>query len=271
MTIIDPYYIDIDSEPFATYAKAIEVIDGLENIPGRRIRENEAAYVDGSYPPTTIDTFFTEKQQRLRIWVAPFDADGNVTYAGGPRAHLRENVEGLFRLLGGSGKSQHTVTWRVPTPAGGTKTLQNTARISTPLTATGATRLVRRFDIFLIYPWPFWRDTTTGLITVGPTGSNTSTTPGGTAPAADAVYTCTAAGRITHAQSGHYHEITAIPGGASSVIIDQRARTILTDGGADARAVYNSDWGGGLRLPAGALANLTITGTWQLDYYNSEH
>lgn len=270
MTIIDPYYIDIDGEVLATYAKGLEVVDGVENIPGRRLTEKRAAYRDGSYPALNVESFFNEKHQRLRIWIAPYDVDGNVTHANGLRAHLRENLEGMMRLLGGKSVSSHTVTWRVPTPSA-TKQLQNTARFTVPQNFTGSSRLIRRLDIFATYPWPFWRDITTGLQTLGPFTGAQSFTPGGTAPMVDAVFTCTAAGRITHDESGHFHEVTSIPGGATSVIIDQRNRTILDNTGADARSVYNSDWSGGLRFDANTLANLTITGTWQIDYYNSEH
>lgn len=269
MATIDPYHISIDGEILATYARALEVVDGLENIPGRRITERPAAYVDGSYPRLNVDSFFGPKQQRIRIWISPFDADGNVTHTNGLRAHLRENLETIFRLLGGKSISNHQVDWIVPTPTA-TKTLRNNARFSAPQNVLGSSRLIRRLDIFATYPWPFWQDIASGT-TLGPFTGAQSFTPGGTAPLADAVFTCTAAGRITHDESGHFIEVTSIPGGSTSVIINQKARTILTNTGADARDVYNSDWSGGLRFDAGTLANLTITGTWQIDYFNAYH
>lgn len=270
MTTIDPYHLKIDGEVLATYARGLEVIDGVENIPGRRRQPQYGAYRDGSFPAAGQDLFFRQKTQRIRIWISPFDADGDVTHTNGPRAHLRENLENIMRLIGGKAAPEHTVGWVVPTPTA-TKELQNTATISAPQSTLGSSRLVRRLDINLDYPHPVWHDVTTGEQTEGPFTGAQSFTPGGTAPLVDAVYTCTAAGKITHDESGHFHEVTAIPGGATSVIIDQRAHTILDNTGADAREYYNSDWGGGLRLDAGAVANLTITGTWQIDHYDGYH
>ncbi len=269
MTILDPYHFSIDGEILATFARALEVIDGVENIPARRIREQQAAYIDGSYPDLNTPSFFGPKQQRIRIWISPFDADGAVTHANGPRAHLRENLQDIFRLIGGSAISNHTVDWFVPDLAT-TKQLQNFARFSAPQAIRGASRLVRRLDIIATYPWPFFRDMTAGEKTLGPFTGSQSFTPLGTAPLADAKFTCTVAGRITHDETGDFIEVTSVP--ATSVIIDQRPpRSVVQNTGADARDLYNSGDPWGLRFDAGVLANLTITGTWQIDYFDAEH
>lgn len=268
MTILDPYHLKIDSVVMATYATGLETVDGIEGIPGRVIASQHAAYVDGTVPLLNTPSFFTGRQQRLRIWVSPFDADGAVTYANGPRAHLRENLESIFRLIGGRSVSAHTVDWLVPLAAT-TKTLRNTARITSPVFASGGSRLVRRLDILIDHPWPFFKDITTGEITLGPFTGAQSFTPGGTAPLADATFTCTSAGRITHDETGDFIEATSIP--TTSVIINQHPPKTVTSGGVDARDVYNSNRPWGLRFDAGVEANLTITGTWQIDYYNAEH
>lgn len=271
MATIDPWHVKIDGEVMGTYAKAIEDLDGLESLPGRRVREQYAAGVDGSWPaPAAGPAMFQEKRQRLRIWVSPFDADGAVTYANGPRAHLRENLDDLYRIIAGTSRSAHTIQWIVPTPTG-TITLENTARITTPIRAAAGSRLVRRFDIELVYPWPFFRDITTGLQTLGPFTGSQSFTPQGTAPLADMVLTCTSAGTITHDETGE--AITAEAGFTTALVIDQRPpRSITHAGGAsDGRAYYNPTHTHGLRFDAGVQANLTMTGTWQLDYYPQHH
>lgn len=270
MTVLDPYHVTIGGHVIGTYADALESIDGLEGIPGRRLANQQGAYRDGSWPAAdTTPLFFGPARQRLRIWVAPFDADGAVTYANGPRAHLRENLETLWRILGGGAAGTQTVGWVVPTAAS-TKTLQNTARITAPHNPTGSTRLVRRLDVTLDYPFPFWRDTTTGLISVGPTSSPQTFTPGGTAPHVDMTLTCTAAGKVTHDETGDFVE--ALTGFTTDLAIDLRNGTVLQNGGAaDGRAYYNANRPWGLRLPAGVEANLTLTGTWTIGRYNLEH
>lgn len=269
MTILDPYHFRIDGEILATYANALEVIDGTENIPPRRIREQQAAGIDGSFPDLDSPSLFGPKVQRIRIWISPFDADGAVTFANGPRAHLRENLENIQRIIGGRAISKHTIDWYVPDVAT-TKQLQNFARFAAPQVVRGATRMVRRLDINATYPWPFFRDMSAGLKTLGPFTGAQSFTPLGTAPLADAKFTCTVAGKITHTQTGEFIEVTSVP--AVSVIVDQRPpRSVLQNTGADARDLYNSNTLGGLRFDAGVLANLTITGTWQIDYFDSEH
>ncbi len=269
MTILDPYHFRIDGEILATYARALELVDGHENVPARRIRETEAAYIDGSFPALDTASYFGPKLQRIRIWISPFDADGAVTYANGPRAHLRENLQDILRIIGGKAKSNHTVDWYVPDTAT-TKQLQNFARFSAPQNVRGSSRLVRRLDIIATYPWPFFRDMSAGLKTLGPFTGAQSFTPLGTAPLADAKFTCTVAGKITHDETGEFIEVTSVP--ATSVIIDQRPpRSVVQNTGADARDLYNSNTLGGLRFDAGTLANLTITGTWQIDYFDSEH
>lgn len=271
MTLLSPHYLSIDTEPLATYAKGLEVVDGIEVIPSRRIREQAGAYQDGSFPSLSTPSFFNHKTQRIRIWVAATDADGLITHSTGPAGHLRENIETLYRILGGKAISAHVVDWIVPTTTG-TKTLRANGRISAEIPSTGSTRMVRRIPITIDYPWPFFQDITTGQITLGPFTGAQSFTPGGTAPLAGAVYTCTAAGRITHDETGDFIEVTSIPGGATSVIIDTvPPRTVQTNTAVDARAVYNSNRPWPLRFDAGVLANLTITGTWSIAYYDLHH
>lgn len=272
MTLLSAEYIQIDGEPLATYAKGLEVVDGRDMIPSRRIRAMAGAYIDGVYPALDTPSFFGAKTQRLRIWVSNTDADGLITHANGPAGHHRENLENLYRLVGGKAISAHEVDWIVPTPTA-TKTLRADGRITAEMVSQGGGRLIKRFPISIEYPWPFFRNITLGQQTIGPFTGATSFTPGGTAPLAGAVYTCTAAGRLTHDETGDFIEVLSIPGGATSVIITTtRPRSILDNTGADARGVFNSNrpWST-LRFDAGTLANLTATGTWQIDYFNLEH
>ncbi len=269
MTTLSPYHVRIDGNIMSTFARALAVVDGLENIPGRRVTDQFAAGVDGSYPILNTPSFFGPKKQRMRLWISPFDANGAVTFANGPQAHLRANLEAIFDIIGGQAISNHTVDWYVPDEAT-TKQLQNFARITMPTVSTGSSRLVRRIDINLDYPWPFWRDMSAGEKTLGPFTGAQSFTPLGTAPLADAKFTCTSAGRITHTQTGDFIEVTSVP--ATSVIVDQRPpRSVLQNTGADARDLYNANQIWGLRFDANTLANLTITGTWTIDYFDAEH
>lgn len=272
MATLTPYHLRIDGNIMSTYARALAIVDGLENVPARRIKEQTAAYVDGSYPDLATPSFFGSKRQRLRLWISPFDADGNVTHANGVQAHLRENLEALFDIIGGQAISNHTIDWYVPDVAT-TKQLQNFARISLPTITRGSSRLVRRIDINLDYPWPFFRDMTAGLKTLGPFTGAQSFTPLGTAPLADATFICTAVGKITHTQTGDFIEVTGLGGGTAVTITQRPPKTVIKTGGGggDARDLYNSNVPWGLRFDANTLANLTITGTWQIDYYDSEH
>ena len=267
MATIDPWHLKIDGNIIATYARAIEDLTGRDAIPARRTADHHAAGVDGTYPhPNGGPALFTAKTQRLRIWVSPFDADGNTVHANGPRAHLRENLDELWRICAGSSRDAHTIQWVDPTPSA-TRTLENTARIA--VAPSGGSRLVRHLDLTLTYPWPFFRDVTTGLQTLGPFTGAQSFTPQGTAPLADLTLTCTSAGRLTHDQTGEYVEVDSIPSG--SVIINQRPPRTVLSGGNDARHVFWSSHAHGLRFDAGTLANLTITGTWSLAYYPQHH
>ncbi len=269
MTLLSPdYKINIGGHDFATYADGLEAVDGLDTLPGRRLRRQPGAYRDGVSPYLDTPSFFDAKRQRLRIWVSSTNADGNVTYAKGPAAHLRENVETIMGILAGGTSSNLQVDWTVPTPSA-TRVLRNWAQISTPLVGAGSSRLVRRFPITLDYPWPFFRDNTAGETGLGPFTGSQSFTPLGNAPLADAELVCSSAGRITHDESGDFVEVSATPSG--SVTIDQRPPRSVTDGGGDARDLYNANHGWGLRFPANVLANLTITGTWAINYYDAVH
>lgn len=270
MTTLDTHHIKIDGHILATYANGLEVVDGLDTIPGRRITEQEAAYVDGSYPALDIPSFFGPKRQILGIWVSPFDADGNVTYATGPVGHLRANLEALQRILGGKARSNHTIQWIVPTDTA-TKTLENYARIYAPIVSQGSSRLIRRFRIELVYPFPFWRDVTTGLRSVAAGSGAAAYTPAGTAPLVDPVFVCTAAGRITHTETGDYWDIADLDG-ASSITISQRIpRTVVNNSGDDVRGLVTSNRPWGIRLDAGVAANFTRTGTWAMQAYDLYH
>ncbi len=270
MTLLSPdYHIDIDGTDLATFAHGLEVVDGLENLPGRRLSQQPSAFVDGVYPSLDVPSFFGPKRMRIRIWVSPYDADGNITHSKGMAAHLQENMEALKLLLGGQAISNHLVSWTVPTPTAN-RILTNNAQISVPIVTQGSSKSVRRLTITLDYPWPFFRDATAGEKTEGPFTGAQSFTPLGSAPLADAKLTCTVAGRMTHDQTGEFVEVSSIPSG--SVIIDQRPPRSITSGGADARGVFNSNTNSGaLRFDANTLANLTITGTWQIDYFDAEH
>jgi len=365
VTLLSAHYIQIDGHQLATYANGLEAVDGIETIPGRRIREQPAAYVDGSYPSLTTPSFFGPKRQRLRIWVSATDVNGAVTHTTGPAGHLQENLEALKRILGGKAISNHEVDWIVPnitvvyslhttatagtltlsdgvdttlaiafdalaatvetrletditsitdvsvtgtgtsgdpwiitflTPAFGitltadgalltpvdsetltqiqaTRTLRNEARIILPTSSAGSSRLIRRFPITLDYPWPFFRDITAGEKTLGPFTGAQSFTPLGSAPLADATLICTAVGKIIHTQTGDEVEITSLDGATEITIIQKPPKSVkkTAGGSGDARAFYNSNRPWGLRFDAGALANLTITGTWTIKYFESEH
>jgi hypothetical protein len=270
VTLLSPYYLAIDGHELATYANGLEVTDGIDTIPGRRLREQDGAYQDGSYPTLDTPSFYTAKRQLLTIWLSPYDEDGNVTFATGPAGHLQANKEALFRILGGKTRSNHTIDWIVPTSTA-TKTLRNQARIYAPIINQGSSRLVRRFRIELTYPFPFWHDVTAGLQTVAAGSGATSLTPQGSAPLVDAAFVCTAAGRITHTETGDYWDIASLDGATSITIQQGLPRTVLKNTGADARHLVTSNRPWGIRLDAGVLANFSRTGTWAINYYQAHH
>lgn len=267
MTILNPFHVRLDGLTVATYAHGLEDISGIDTVVAPSRRGVSAAYNDGTIP-RSAPYIFGPKRTAWRMWVAPVDADGAVTLAGGLADHLRVNMEALQKVLGKT-RSGITVEYDVPDGAGGTRTLRNIGRLAQDLAPAG-THKTRRVPVGLTFDWPFWDDTTTGLVTKGPYTGAQTLTPAGTAPLVDAKLTCTVAGRITHDETGEYVEVTSIPGGASSVIVTLRPpRTVKDNTGADVGNVLDVSHPWGLRFEAGVAANLTITGTWQLDYFEA--
>lgn len=271
MTLLSTYHYLIGPAdlPLSTFAHGVQEVAGLDQMPRLRRRQTMSAHVDGTTPdPAAGPLLFGPKMLNLSLWISGTDANGAVTHANGQAGHVQDNLDALWQIIGAG---EFSIKRLVPDGAGGTRTLTNTARVVGDLTPAGSKGL-RRLRLPLELTWPFWRDATTGLLTLGPFTGAQSFTPAGTARLADASFICTAAGRITHTQSGDFIEVTSMPGGASSVTIKLRPpRSVLTNTAVDARNVYNANRGHGLIFEPGALANLTITGTWQIDYYEAHH
>lgn len=270
MTVLSTHHYRVGGVTLATYATGLESVAGAETLAALRLRDRPAVAADGSWPDPTGPVFFGPKHVVWQLWVNGEDANGLVTSPNGRPGHMRDNLSALLAVFG-AGTGTVLVEKDVPDGAGGVRTLRNWANVGAAV-PVGGSHAVKRLRVPLTFRWPFWRDITAGVQTVGPFTGAGSFTPTGDAPAGDLVLTCTAAGTLTHTDTGDTVTVDAIPGGASSVIITTRPpRSVVTNLGADARNQYGPSQPWGLRFPAGVVANLSATGTWQVDSWPSWH
>lgn len=124
----------------------------------------------------------------------------------------------------------------------------------------------RRISVPLYSPMPYWKeggtedsDTISGADTL---------VVGGNAPLLDAVLTFAAAGTFT-GPGGWTLTVGTFPGGATSVIVNMGTRTVTTNTGAPADAIFThslSDWGsfapGNNSVSSTASVTVTYRSSW---------
>jgi hypothetical protein len=247
---LSPHHLRVDGRSLATLANGITDFDGHVTAPAVRGGDISEVWrpglLPGGYnlvPEATI--------QRLKIWAAPWDADGDLDPDYGPEGHRRENVNELLKIFGKRG-SGISVAWDVPDLAASVVTLTNTARVRESVPVTG--NHLRGIDVALEYPYPYWH---VGDAIVRAGASSHSFTPGGYSEIWDMVLTFAGDGTLTHTQSG---DTITVVGSAGPVTVNVGARTI-TEGGSPARnrARFNRPWW--QRWNAGQAVTLTVSGT----------
>lgn len=243
----------------ATLAHGIEDFDGHVIAPALRGGDITEVWRPG-YVPSGYNLVPEATVQRLKIWAAPWDADGDVDPNKGAEGHRRENVNNLLKLFGRRG-SGLAIEQDVPDLAGGVVTLTNTARVREAVPVTG--NQLRAIDVTLEYPYPFWH---IGPVISRPAAASHVFTPGGYSEIWDMVFTFAGNGVMVHEETGD--TVTTV-GAAGAVTIDVGARTI-TEGGSAARnrARFNRPWW--QRWNAGEEVTLTVTGTTvAVDYFEA--
>lgn len=207
-----------DGVNLSTYAHFIEQVAGREAINGRRQPTWHVPFRQGT--PEIWDAPFDAKTITLGIVVSNTNADGNITYAGGGAAHLRENLDTLIALF--SKRTGPIALERdVPLPAGGTATRTAEVTVIDQVLVTGRRgKAVRRLSVPLYMPWPFWIG---GPVTI-PTMSPATFEVAGTAPTWPRI-TFQEPGTLT--LEGSPHSLTADRAG---IVVDTKEKYALLDG-----------------------------------------
>ena len=254
---LSTHHLRIDGRSLATLANGITDFDGHVNAPAVRGGDISEVWRPGLLPGD-YNLVPEATTQRLKIWAAPWDADGIIDANYGPEGHRRENVNELLRIFGKRG-SGIAVEWDVPDLAGSIVTLTNTARVRESVPVTG--NHLRGVDVALEYPYPYWH---VGALVELATAASHTFTPAGYSEVWDMVLTFAGDGVAEHDETG---DTITVVGSAGPVTVDVGARTIL-EGGSPARnrARFNRPWW--MRWNAGEEVNLTVTGTTlAVDYY----
>ncbi len=251
MTELSAHQLRVGGIVLATLASAVEVFDGLETTAADRGGD----IVEAWRPGLRVDTWALvpeAKVQRLRIWAAPWDADGAVNPAYGREGHRRANTQAILQALR-TRAAGIPVEWDVPDLAGGVETMRNTGRVRSAIAVTGDQ--LRRIDVTIEYPYPYWH---LGDPVGRPSASSHVFTPGGGAEIWDMVYVFEGDGVLEHVESG---DTITVAGSSSAVTVDVGARTI-TQAGVPARnlARFNRPWWSRWLNP-GAQVTLNVTGT----------
>lgn len=259
-TQIDPWRFTIDGVSLGTFAHMIQVVRGVDVLPGRLRTPIFVAYRHGT--ALTADWYFDEKTLPLLITAAPWDDDGDSTHAVGDEGHLRDNLDVLMRLFGK--RSLLDVRRLVPTEESDEEMeLQAYATVGRQVIVDG-TPVHRQFFVDLILPYPFWHELP--IINRGASTSHSFTT-GGTAPIADMILTLSGDGTVSDNQGGSF----IIDGSAGAVVVDMGAREV-SEGGQLAMALFDNagrdNW---MEWPANTAITITSTVSVAVAYYNARH
>lgn len=250
----------LDGLIVATYAHGLGTIGGLDVIAGRRSNSHELAYHPGTeeiwdeYPQAKVRTF--------DVWALPNDADGNVTFANGPLAHLRANIDQLQAILA---KRDTFIDVELDVfTATGTETRSGRAKVVRAIEVGG--RRIRTWSVSLMFPFPYWNvlpevDVNGGVAFTGAQ----SFTVGGGARVHDITVTASGDGTITHTQTGN---VLTIAGSVGSVVISTRAKTV-TDGGAAAPGVMVPSHGGWLWMDPGTNELVVSGASMSVSYFEA--
>lgn len=242
----------IDGLVVATYSHGLATVAGLDVVGG--VRRNDTAR-QVAYHPGELedwDDYPTGKTRSFDLWVAPYDADGGVTYATGPLGHLRENIDALVAKLATRG-APVDVELDVTTPTG-TETRSGKAKVVNPVVVAG-TRL-RRARVDLWFPWPWWNVLPEVLVNGGTPFTGTQAfTVGGGAPVHDITVTTTGNTVVEHVQTGDTLTLSGVTG---ATVVSCRSKTV-TQAGVPAPGLMVPSHGRWLRMLPGSNS-ITVTG-----------
>lgn len=258
---IDPYRLTIDGVSLGTYAHMIEIVRGLDVLPGRVRTPATVAFRHGTVP--TADWYYDEKILPLVITVAPWDADGDATHSVGDQGHLRDNLDALLHLFGK--RSLLDVRRLIPTEESDeVMELQAYATVGRNVIVDGGP-VHRQFAVDLILPYPMWHELPE--VELSADTSHTITT-GGTAPIADMVFVLSGDGTVSD-NLGHEFSIS---GSTGPVTVDVGAREVY-EGGELAMSLFSLDGGrdNWMEWPAQTEIEVTSTVAVAVSYFNARH
>lgn len=227
----------------------IESVDNREAINGRRQPTWEVPFRQGT--PPIWDAAYTAKTITLNMVIGDTDASGAVTFAGGRRAHLRDNLNEIIATFSkrGSAIAMERDVPAVPGPGNTTWTAE--ATVINQASFSGVNKQLRSVSIGLFFPWPFW---TGGPVTI-PALSPVTIDVEGTAPTWPTLY-FHEAGRAEVVGTEHWVEAPA------GTTVDCRNKTVTPRARIN---VGSSDWM--MLLPGenhldGPRFDVTVTPQW---------
>ena len=261
MTILSVFpQLRLDGLVVATYAHGLETIGGVDVVSGRRTAGHHVAYHPGV--EEVWEEYPDGKVRRFDVWALPNDADGQVTFANGPLAHLQANVDAFHAILA---KRSTFIDVQYDVPLASTvETRQARGKIVRAIPAHNDRW--RRWSLDLFFPFPYWNVLPQTLVNSGTpfTGAQVFTVGGG-ARVHDILVTATANGTITHAGTGN---VLTVVGATGPVAINCRSKTV-TDNGVNAPGVLTPSHPGWLWMDPGSNT-LTVAGTtMSVAYYAS--
>lgn len=269
MTTIDPWALTADGLSFGTFAHSIEVVRGMESLPARRGRSQQAYARHGDVP--SFNSYFSAKTLPLLITIGRWDddgVDGLTGHAGGQLGQLRDNWDQMATILG---KRHGFIDLRRfipqepvdPEDPVVTLELQGDAVVNRPVVVSGSVGVWKALVEFVL-PYPFWHE----LPEVERAAATShSFTTGGTAPINDMVFTFSGDGTLSYGAV----DIT-VEGSSGAVTVDVGQRKAFQGGNVDMSVLRLEDaadnW---MEWPAQTAISLTSTVSVAVDYFNARH
>lgn len=227
MSTVTPEEWRVDGLNITSFAHWPESVDGIDVIAGRRQPLWHIPFRQGT--PEIWDAPVEGKRISLDMIVGNTDADGNVTHAGGRRAHLRENINNLISAFAKRDGTPIVFARDVPAvPGPGVTTITANVVPVRQSTFTEYLKAYRRITIGLYMPWPYWVG---GPVTI-PTMSPATFEVDGNAPTWPTI-TFNEPGRLTHS-SGQWIESTE-----AGLVVDCKNKTRSMPA---ALSVSGADW-----------------------------
>lgn len=224
MTVINPYYLQLDDLILATFSHHVETLTGLRTVPQRRRKTRYTASRHGS---DDFDPFFDELRLPIDISLWPWDEDGGEVAVFGAVGQLQANWDDLVAVVTKRGPVDVRQTLPVVDPEeSGESVLEVQAYGRFDRTVMATTSHSRwRISTDLVLPWPFWHELPKVELAAD---TSHSFITGGTAPIANMRLIFSEDATVTHTETGHKIGIEGMDG--TQVIVDVRQRKVFQDG-----------------------------------------